>query len=90
MDIKELLPIGSIVLLKDGEKRLMVNGIMQSDADGSGKEYDYLGVLYPEGHIGAQFQYLFNHEDIAEVVFRGYEDEERASFISKLAALYAK
>lgn len=90
MSIKELLPIGSIVLLKDGEKRLMINGIMQSDADGSGKEYDYLGVLYPEGHIGTQFQYLFNHEDIAEIVFRGYEDEERANFISKLAVLYAK
>ena len=32
MRIKDLLPIGSIVLLKDGEKRLMINGIMQSDA----------------------------------------------------------
>ena len=34
--VNELLPIGSIVLLKDGEKRLMINGIMQSDASGSG------------------------------------------------------
>ena len=55
MRIKDLLPIGSIVLLKDGEKRLMINGIMQSDASGNGQEYDYLGVLYPEGHIGDQF-----------------------------------
>ena len=31
MRIKELLPIGSIVLLKEGEKRLNIIGIMQSD-----------------------------------------------------------
>lgn len=84
--LNDLLPIGSIVLLKDGEKRLMINGIMQSDASGNGENYDYLGILYPEGHIGDQFQYLFNHDDIAKVVFRGYEDEERADFLRKLAS----
>ncbi len=88
MKIKDLLPIGSIVLLKDGEKRLMIAGIMQSDASGSGQEYDYLGVLYPEGHIGDQFQYLFNHEDIREIVFRGFVDSERDEFLEKLANLY--
>ena len=90
MKIRDLLPIGSIVLLKDGEKRLMVSGIMQSEADGDGKEYDYLGLLYPEGHIGDQFQYLFNHEDISEIVFRGYEDAEREEFLAKLTAVYEK
>lgn len=88
MRIKELLPIGSIVLLKEGEKRLMIIGIMQSDEYGQGQEYDYLGILYPEGHIGDQFQYLFYHEDIDEVVFRGFEDDERIEFIEKLAKLY--
>lgn len=88
MIINELLPIGSIVLLKDGEKKLMVNGIKQTDASGDGQEYDYLGVLYPEGHIGEQFQYLFNHDDINEIIFRGYEDEERKLFIDRLAAFY--
>ena len=56
MKIKDLLPIGSIVLLKDGLKRLMIIGIMQNDAGGTGKNYDYLGELYPEGHIGEGFQ----------------------------------
>ena len=90
MNIKELLPIGSIVLLKDGEKRLMIDGVMQSNEGGNGEEYDYLGVLYPEGHIGDQFQYLFNHEDIDKIIFRGYEGEERDSFIKKLTAFYEK
>lgn len=90
MKIKDLLPIGSIVLLKDGEKRLMIIGIMQSDASGNGKEYDYFGVLYPEGHIGEQFQYLFNHDDISEIVFRGFDDEERMTFLAKLSTIYEK
>lgn len=90
MKISELLPIGTIVLLKEGEKRLMINGIKQINASGDGKEYDYLGILYPEGHIGDEFQYLFNHEDISEIIFKGYEDDERKEFITKLAKVYGE
>lgn len=90
MKIRDLLPIGSIVLLKDGEKRLMISGVMQSEMEQDGGEYDYFGVLYPEGHIGEQFQYLFNHEDIEEIVFRGYADDERKAFIDKLAEFYGE
>lgn len=90
MKIKELLPIGSVVLLKDGEKHLMIAGILQSDANDLDKQYDYFGVLYPEGHIGDEFQYLFNHDDISEIVFRGYDDPERTQFLQKLSDLYEK
>lgn len=90
MKVNELLPIGSIVLLKDGEKRLMISGIMQTDTGGNQENYDYLGVLYPEGHIGEGFQYLFNHEDINEIIFRGFEDSERVEFLEKLANLYER
>ena len=86
MKVKEMLPIGSVVLLKDGAKKLMIIGVMQNDIGGTKKIYDYLGVLYPEGHIGEGFQYLFNHEDIVEVCFRGFEDGERDDFIKMLAS----
>ena len=88
MKVEELLPIGSIVLLKNGEKRLMICGVKQTNEGGKGKEFDYLGVLYPEGYIGDEFQYLFDHSDIDQVFFRGYEDEERGAFIAKLSSLY--
>lgn len=87
MTIKELLPVGSVVLLKEGQKRLMICGILQSDAAGNGDQYDYMGVMYPEGHIGDQFQFLFDHEDIDQIIFRGFEDEEREAFLEKLASL---
>ena len=49
-NIKELLPIGSVVLLNEGTKKLMIYGVMQSDTENN--QYDYVGVLYPEGNIG--------------------------------------
>lgn len=92
MQIKELLPLGSVVRMKDGEKKLVVIGVKQADSNAPDVEYDYLGILYPEGHIGAEFQYLFNHEDIEQIYFRGYEDEEgeRANFIERLATIYGQ
>lgn len=88
MKTKELLPIGSIVLLKDGTKKLMVFGIRQTDVK-SGREYDYSGVLYPEGNLGNKTWFLFDDENIAEVSFRGYEDEERKDFLERLSDFYA-
>ena len=85
---KEYLPIGSVVLLKGATKRIMINGFYAKNE--SNEVFDYMGVLYPEGHIGEQFQYMFNHEDIAEIVFRGFEDEERTQFLSMLSDLYEK
>ena len=87
MEIKELLPIGSIVLLKDGKKKLMTFGVKQTDAN-TKKEYDQIGVLYPEGNIGEGGQFLFNHADIEEIFFTGFEDEEREKFIDNLAKYY--
>ena len=88
MKTKELLPIGSIVLLKEGTKKLMVFGIRQTDAQ-SGREYDYSGVLYPEGNLGNETWFLFDDENIEKVFFRGYEDKEREDFLEKLSDFYA-
>lgn len=86
-DIKQLLPIGSVVLLMEASKPLVIFGIKQSDME-TGEEYDYIGVPYPEGNMGTEAQFLFQHEDIQEVLFRGYENEERSAFIEKLEQYY--
>jgi hypothetical protein len=87
MRFEELLPIGTVVLLKNAEKRLMIYGVGQEDMTNH-VSYDYIGVLYPEGNMGEGTQFLFNHDDIGEVFFRGYEDEERESFIKEIQRLY--
>jgi hypothetical protein len=90
MEIKELLPIGSVVLLEKGTKRVMVFGVKQTSLEENEEEFDYIGVMYPEGYIGKEYQFLFNHSDIAEIVFRGYEDGERDGFIKRLNELYSQ
>ena len=87
MNFDELLPIGSVVLLKGGEKKLMVFGVGQTDME-SGVSFDYIAVAYPEGNMGEGTQFLFNHDDIEEVFFRGMEDQERTEFIERLAEFY--
>ena len=84
--IRELLPIGSVVLLKNGIKKAMIIGIMQSTVDNEGQvtEYDYLGVLYPEGFFDVKSMFFFNHDQINDVVFRGYANPERADFLDRL------
>lgn len=74
--LKELLPIGSVVRLKKAEKKLVVMGILQFQPE---KEmvYDYVGVTYPEGFMGVNSCFLFQHADIEGIVFRGFEDKER-------------
>lgn len=87
MNIKELLPIGTVVLLEGAEKRLMIYGVKQTDQE-TREEYDYIGVVYPEGNMGQGTQFLFNHGQIKEVFYKGFEDEERNEFIDKLNAYY--
>lgn len=88
--IREFLPIGSVVMLKDAKKAIMIFGIKQMDSENMSVEYDYIGVLYPEGNIGSDFQYLFNHNDIKEVLFVGYETDEQKTFLDTVAEAYGE
>ena len=90
MVANDFLPIGSIVVLKEYKKKLMITGIMQYIKNRPKQRYDYLGVLYPEGDIGGQFRLTFDHSDIKEVVFRGYEDENREKFLKQVEIIMSE
>lgn len=78
-----LLPIGTIVLLKDTNKRLMIYGRKQQDR-GGGKVWDYVGCLYPEGNIGPEYTFLFDHEQIEVIEHLGLKDQEEEQFLHRL------
>lgn len=77
--MKDFLPIGSVVLLKNADKKLMICGRIQTQS-GDPKIYDYSGCLYPEGMISPKQMYLFNNEDILRVYYIGMQDEEEFKF----------
>lgn len=83
-NVKELLPIGSVVLLKKGLKKVMIIGILQQTSEVRDKVFDYVAVLYPEGYINEELKFLFDHEDINDVIFRGYENPERDELIASI------
>jgi len=90
IEINKLLPIGSVVLLKAGVKKLMIIGIKQIKTDENDKEFDYIGVLYPEGFLGNETNFLFNHDDINDIIFTGYSNPERAEFLAFIDEAYKK
>lgn len=75
-----VLPIGSIVRLKNGNVKLMIlNRAPLYNKDGVTGYFDYSACIYPTGKIenGA---YFFNKENIEEVYFEGYKDEQEELF----------
>lgn len=81
--IERYLPVGSVVLLKNGEKRLFIAGFCMQAKD-SEKVYDYCGYPYPEGINNPNRTVLFDHEDIEKIYFLGYSDLEETTFKEKL------
>lgn len=73
------LPLGSVVLLKGGKKRVLIYGRKQIQV-GTEVEWDYISCLFPEGNINEEYTYLFNHDQIERVYFLGLQDDEELSF----------
>ncbi|MCI8467728.1 MAG: DUF4176 domain-containing protein [Bacilli bacterium] len=82
--MEELLPIGSVVLLQDGVKKIMITGYMAVNQEDEQKIYDYSGCIYPEGLLSSDQCLLFFHNQIKEVFFEGYKGEEYQLFCHQL------
>lgn len=76
---KNLLPIGSVVLLKGGEKRIMICGRIQSRT-GDNKIYDYSACYFPEGIMDSENMFFFDRDAIERVDFLGCQDKEELAF----------
>ena len=83
MEFEKYLPIGTVVLLKGGRKRIVICGYIVISKEDK-KVYDYGGVLYPEGFINSKRLLLFNHEQIDKVYYYGLQDDEGEKFIDMI------
>jgi hypothetical protein len=77
--MEKYLPLGSVVLLAGGDKRVMIYGRRQR-AEADGEMWDYVACLYPEGNLTVEYTYLFNHDQIEQVYFVGFQDGEELAF----------
>lgn len=81
---EKLLPIGSVVLVKNALKKAVIIGFKQIGTKNPDKIYDYVGVVYPIGSFGGASQFLFDHEDIQDIIFTGYKNSEFDEMIAAL------
>ena len=85
--LKKYLPIGTIVKLKTGKRKVMITGFCLYDRADAHKLYDYCGCAYPEGMLSTNEVNLFNHGDIEKVFHLGVSDEEEKQFKVNLGSM---
>lgn len=84
MEREKYIPLGSVVRLKDASALVMVTGYAAIDEDEATKIYDYVGCQYPEGIVDQDEMLLFDHSQIAEILYIGYESEEYNKYIKEV------
>lgn len=84
MNYEKYLPIGTVVMLKGGSKRMMITGFCCISNEEPNKTYDYTGCLYPEGFISSNQTLLFDHSQIDRIDYMGFNDAEEREFKEKL------
>lgn len=90
MKNRDLLPLGSIVYLNEGTKKVLIiaRGLVAKNGDGL-VFFDYGGVPYPEGLQDDKMAY-FQHEGVSKVVFEGYKDLDDEATVEKICAYMDK
>ncbi len=87
----KFLPIGSVVLLENATKKVMITGYCSVSEENLKKIWDYCGCIFPEGIISTDFTILFDHNQIKEIYHMGMvEDEEEKLFQKQLNEAYEK
>ena len=87
---KKFLPIGTVVLLKNGKKEVMIlsycifpkGDIYEKgkSVNGEGRMFDYGACTYPEGLISSDQILCFNHDNIERICYMGYETDGQKEF----------
>jgi len=83
--MKRFLPIGSVVMLNNSTKRLMIIGVKQVQEDGT--EWDYSGCLFPEGLISSKEIFIFDEDQIDTLFFIGLQDDESLNYMQALSEI---
>ena len=79
-----LLPVGSVVLVKEETHRFMIIGhCVVKEADHS-VVYDYSACEFPEGFQDGDHVYLFNTDQIEYVDCVGFVDERAEEWLTKM------
>ena len=80
---EKYLPIGTVCNIKGNSNKIMIVGYLPIDYNGNINLYDYKGCIYPNG-VFSNNLISFNHNEIENVEFMGYETAEQKTLNSNL------
>lgn len=84
MSQQAFLPIGTIVILKGSEKKMMiVSRLVITSIEEEVVYFEYGACAYPEGMVGDTVRY-FNSDEIVHVVHHGFADGEDVALQERL------
>ena len=72
----KFLPIGTVVSTKKGKEKLMIIGFLTSDGENQSRIYDYSACVFPLGVYTNEATLVFDHSDIKEIYYIGYNDKK--------------
>ncbi|MBN6065327.1 DUF4176 domain-containing protein [Aggregatibacter actinomycetemcomitans] len=81
-EAKKLLPIGSVVRLKGADsahKILIINRVVLGRWNGEEGYFEYYGCPHIIGAVDGK-KFYFNSEQIEEVCFQGYVDNDEVEY----------
>lgn len=84
MDNNKYLPLGSIVLLKGGKRKIMITGYGMKTEEKKDKVYDYNACLYPEGTLSSNNTLVFDHDQIETIFHLGFKDEDGKEYLDRV------
>ena len=76
--IEKYLPIGTVVTLKKGTKKIMITGYLPTTEDN--KVFEYSACLFPEGVISSDEVLVFNQDQIDTIHYLGLTDQDYKDF----------
>lgn len=86
---EELLPIGSVVYIKMINQALMVYGRKQLQ-ENNDIVWDYVACPYPQGFLTKDTNVFFQHNQITQVIYKGFESQGELIMRKKLYQLFDK
>lgn len=90
MVIENVLPIGTVVELKDIDAKVYIAGYCSQNNSRKDYVYDYSGFIFPLGYINEKAIISFDSVQIKNVVSYGYNDGEFLDFKERLEKIISE
>lgn len=78
------LPLGTVVSVDDSGQKVMIIGRIQQDANHPENKCEYSAVLYPQGLLNPEENYMFNFSQVKQIHFLGFSNEDNEMFEKQL------